>query len=89
MLDLRGCAALTTADLERMAQVVPSVVRDVRSPPVKQVALKEWRVRHTRRPEWGIGTVVEEGAAGLEVEFAKAGRKQVRNVELLEDVNED
>ena len=46
-------------------------------------------MRHTRRPEWGIGTVVEEGAAGLEVEFAKAGRKQVRNVELLEDVNED
>lgn len=32
--------------------------------------------------------VVEEGPGGLEVEFVKAGRKQVRNVELLEDVED-
>jgi hypothetical protein len=32
--------------------------------------------------------VVSEGDEGLEVEFPNAGRKQVRNVELLEDVSE-
>ncbi|MBA3503426.1 MAG: DUF3553 domain-containing protein [Deltaproteobacteria bacterium] len=45
-----------------------------------------WLVRHTRRPEWGIGRVIAEGDDGIDVEFETAGRKLVRNVELLEEV---
>ena len=72
-----------------MEKRVPSVLRDDPDAPVAPPPpLAEWRVRHTRRPEWGIGTVVGEGEGGLEVEFEKAGRKQVRNVELLEDLSE-
>lgn len=89
VLDLRGSPAITNADFERLQGVVPSVLRDERAPLVeKKPVSTEWRVRHTRKPEWGIGIVVSEGDAGLEVEFPNAGRKQVRNVELLEDVSE-
>jgi uncharacterized protein (TIGR02996 family) len=48
---------------------------------------KEWLVRHTRRPEWGIGRVIDETDAGLSIEFEHAGAKVVRNVELLIDVS--
>jgi uncharacterized protein (TIGR02996 family) len=48
----------------------------------------EWRVRHTRKPEWGIGRVLaEDEATGLEVEFEHGGKRTVKNVELLEDVD--
>ena len=48
--------------------------------------MTEWLVRHKRRPEWGIGRVLAESEDGLEVEFEVAGTKQVRNVELLEEL---
>lgn len=89
VLDVRGCSLLTTSDHERLRALVPSVLRDERARPVeKKVVSTEWRVKHTRKPEWGIGTVVSEDDAGLEVDFEHAGRKQVRNVELLEDVSD-
>lgn len=89
VLDLRGCTGLSAADLERLQRLLPSVIRDEpQAPAEKKTVSTEWRVRHTRKPEWGIGTVVNESDEGLEVEFPKAGRKQVRNVELLEDVTE-
>lgn len=47
---------------------------------------KEWRVRHTRRPAWGIGKVIEETEDHLEIEFEHAGKKLIRAPELLEDV---
>ncbi|MFT3693448.1 MAG: DUF3553 domain-containing protein [Kofleriaceae bacterium] len=48
----------------------------------------EWKVRHTRKPEWGEGRVVGgDEDSGLEVEFEAAGKKLVKNVELLEDVS--
>jgi len=57
--------------------------------PMEQSPVLVLRVRrHLRRPEWGVGTVVSESDAGLEVDFAAVGRKQVRNVELLEDLIE-
>jgi uncharacterized protein (TIGR02996 family) len=89
VLDLRGCS-LSAADFERISRLVPSVLRDDRTASVKSKprVSTEWRVRHTRRPEWGIGTVVAESDAGLEIEFPQVGRKEVRNVELLEDVSE-
>lgn len=46
----------------------------------------EWLVRHRRKPEWGIGRVVEESDDGLTVEFEGGGKKVVRNVELLIEV---
>ena len=55
-------------------------------PPAPPEKPREWLVRHTRKPEWGIGHVIEETDAGLEVEFEHAGKKLVRNVELLEEI---
>jgi len=46
----------------------------------------EWLVRHTRKPEWGIGRVIDETDTGLSIEFEHAGTKVVRNVELLVDL---
>ena len=46
-----------------------------------------WRVRHTRKPEWGIGEVLSEDEdLGTEVAFADGVTRRVKNVELLEDV---
>lgn len=88
-LDVRGCAS-SPAELASLSKVAPTLVTSAAEAVsvVKEATpLKEWKVRHTRRPEWGIGTVVGEGDAGLEIDFAGVGRKQVRNVELLEDVS--
>jgi uncharacterized protein (TIGR02996 family) len=57
-----------------------------RPPPARVQQPTDWLVVHTRRPEWGVGRVVEEGDDCLEVEFEKAGRKKIRSPELLEDV---
>lgn len=87
-LDARECSGLTRAELDALKL---EVVREVAPAPLPEKtprALTEWKVRHTRKPEWGVGTVVGEGDAGLEVDFEKAGRKVVRNVELLEDLEE-
>lgn len=54
------------------------------SPP--PAIVREWRVRHTRKPELGIGKVIEETDAGLRVDFEVGGEKLIRNVELLEEV---
>ncbi|MCA9663969.1 MAG: DUF3553 domain-containing protein [Myxococcales bacterium] len=46
----------------------------------------DWLVRNTRKPEWGVGRVIDErDDGGLEVEFENAGLKIIRAVELLED----
>ena len=45
----------------------------------------DWLVRHTRKPEWGLGKVLEETDDYIEVEFENAGRKRLRTPELLED----
>ncbi|HEY0253444.1 MAG TPA: DUF3553 domain-containing protein, partial [Kofleriaceae bacterium] len=55
------------------------------APPPRPVG--EWKVRHTRKPEWGDGLVVGgDDENGLEVEFAAVGKKLVKNVELLEEI---
>ena len=88
-LDVRGCTRLGPQDLDRLAKLADTVVRqEVVTPPAEPPPAKitEWLVRHTRKPEWGIGRVVSEGDNGLEVEFEHGGTKQVRNVELLEEI---
>jgi hypothetical protein len=57
-----------------------------RAAPASAKQVGEWLVRHTRCPEWGTGRVVKESDDGLEVEFERGGKKHVRNVELLEEV---
>jgi uncharacterized protein (TIGR02996 family) len=53
-------------------------------------ATGDWRVRHTRKPEWGIGLVIsEDEETGREVKFEHAGVKRVKNIELLEDLVDD
>lgn len=77
-------------DLELLRAHAADVVVDQPAPapvPTAPVAPREWLVRHTRRPEWGLGRVIEETEAGLEIEFEAAGKKLVRNAELLEDVS--
>jgi uncharacterized protein (TIGR02996 family) len=66
----------------------PEPVAAPKKPAQPKRATAEWRVRHTRRPEWGIGIVVDETDAGREVEFEHGGKRVVKNVELLEDVDE-
>jgi uncharacterized protein (TIGR02996 family) len=57
--------------------------------PAKAKAGGEWRVRHTRKPEWGIGRVIsEDETKGLEISFEHGGVRTVKNVELLEDLDE-
>ncbi len=78
VLDLRG-TPITTID-DSIRDLAATIA--INEP--KQVG--PWLVRHTRRPEWGIGRVIAEGDDGIDVEFETAGRKLVRNVELLEEV---
>jgi|GEM_PF-1457143 len=89
VLDLRGCGRLVGVDLEHVRPFADQILRtepaaDVETPVPKA---KDWLVRHTRKPEWGIGRVLAENDQGLEVEFEHAGIKQVRNVELLAEVD--
>ena len=84
VLDLRG-TQFASVDLPRLSPLATRVVLDEPAPAsAKQVG--EWLVRHTRCPEWGTGRVVKESDDGLEVEFERGGKKHVRNVELLEEV---
>lgn len=82
LLDLRG-TPLAHTDLDAVKGLATTVELP---PPPPEKTIKAWRVRHTKRREWGIGRVVEETEQGLVVEFEEAGEKLVRNVELLEDI---
>jgi len=90
LIDVAGCT-LDRADVAALSTIADSVVTAEPAVPAAPAAPKpvgDWLVRHTRKPEWGVGRVVEElDEGGLEVEFEVAGRKTVRNVELLEDVD--
>jgi len=66
--------------------IATEVVEDPPPPPAAPAKKIEWLVRHSRKPEWGIGRVVEETEGGLQVDFEHGGSKLVRNVELLEEV---
>ncbi len=85
-IDVRRCTRLAPRDLERLAQLADHLVRDEAPPAAEPAKIREWLVRHTRRPEWGTGKVIAEGDDGLEVAFEHGGTKHVRNVELLEEV---
>ncbi|MEO8703653.1 MAG: DUF3553 domain-containing protein [Kofleriaceae bacterium] len=88
VLDLRHTRVLRT-DLPRFAKLAATIVlEDPVAAPAEPatIAIREWLVRHTRRPEWGTGRVVEETDDGLQVEFEHGGAKLVRNVELLEEL---
>jgi hypothetical protein len=89
LLDVRK-TRLAEADRDRLRVLATTVLIDepatsTAAQPTK--AIGAWLVRHTRKPEWGTGRVVEETDGGLEVEFEHGGTKLVRNVELLEDVS--
>jgi uncharacterized protein (TIGR02996 family) len=89
LLDIRGCK-LGDADIDRLRPLTVTLVtaepaKESPAPPVASTPT-EWLVRHKRRPEWGIGRVLAESDEGLEVEFEAAGKKQIRNVELLEEL---
>ena len=73
---------------EFMEKEAPEPAAALAKPPKPKRTTGEWRVRHTRKPEWGIGIVVDESDAGREVEFEHGGKKTVKNVELLEDVED-
>jgi uncharacterized protein (TIGR02996 family) len=86
VIDVQGCR-LDRADVAKLQKIADSVVEKEAAPAVAELQpVGDWLVRHTRKPEWGIGRVVEELDDGLEVEFEHGGKKTVRNVELLEDV---
>jgi uncharacterized protein (TIGR02996 family) len=89
LVDVSGCK-LDRAQLAALQAIADRVVTPEAAAPAPPAAPKpvgEWLVRHTRKPEWGVGRVVEElDEGGLVVEFEAGGRKTVRNVELLEDV---
>jgi Protein of unknown function (DUF3553) len=79
----------------RFLQPADLVTGDEPAPPIELVkptrakAGGEWRVRHTRKPEWGIGRVIsEDETKGLEISFEHGGMRTVKNVELLEDLDE-
>jgi len=55
-------------------------------PPTTFAQPSEWRVRHTRKPQWGEGRVIEETDEGVRVAFEQGGEQFVKNVELLEDI---
>lgn len=84
-LDLRETSLPYDAAAGKLATMVLLPAPPVEIPAMKAVK-GPWRVRHTKRPEWGIGEVIDETEQGLQVEFADAGEKLIRNVELLEDV---
>jgi uncharacterized protein (TIGR02996 family) len=49
-----------------------------------------WYVRHTRRPDWGVGRVVENRGDKLEIVFENAGRKTIAStLPCLESISED
>jgi hypothetical protein len=88
LLDVRK-TGIAVADAGALAKLAKQVtIEDPKPEPVvaAQKPVGEWRVRHTRKPEWGIGRVVEETDGGLQVDFEHGGEKLVRNVELLEEV---
>jgi hypothetical protein len=88
VLDLRGTKLVgPDAELGKKAasEVLSTAVGSGAATVAKRVG--EWLVRHTRRPEWGIGKVVGEHDHGLSVEFEHAGAKDVRNIELLEEIS--
>ncbi|MCW5804160.1 MAG: DUF3553 domain-containing protein [Deltaproteobacteria bacterium] len=89
LLDVTDCN-LGAADLDKLrthaADTIvekPSTTAAATAAPKK---IGEYLVRHKKRPEWGIGKVVAESDDGMEVDFAEGGRKQIRNVEFLEEV---
>lgn len=86
-IDVRACPRLTTFAVEALLPRARSVLaRGIEAKP-EGGQRSEGLVRHTKRPEWGVGRVVEElDDGGLVVEFESAGKKTIRGVELLEDV---
>jgi hypothetical protein len=86
VLDLRGCPRVAPPIADKLAQLTGSLL--VAEAPVEKIAqpVGDWLVRHTRKPEWGIGRVLDESDEGMQVEFENAGQKLVRNVELLEEI---
>ena len=87
VLDLSD-TQFVASDVIRLQRVARSVLikQPAAPPPRPATRIGDWLVRHTRRPEWGIGRVVEETDDGYQVEFEHAGAKQVRNIELLEEI---
>ena len=86
-IDVRGSSYNDVQMLENIARTVVIDGPELRPPSDRKPAVRgDWLVRHTRRPEWGIGRVVDETDDGLQVEFEHGGAKRVRNVELLEDI---
>jgi len=83
VLDVRGTAVASDRRLQTIAK---QVIADEPAAAPAPAKVRDWLVRHTRKPEWGVGRVVEETDAGLRVEFEHAGTKEIRNVELLEEI---
>jgi uncharacterized protein (TIGR02996 family) len=82
VLDVRGTPVANDRRLATLARVIAEEPAAAPAP----AKVRDWLVRHTRKPEWGIGRVIEETDAGLRVEFEHAGTKDIRNVELLEEI---
>jgi hypothetical protein len=83
LLDLRGTTLHHDAKVGELATTV-----ELPAPPAPpKVVNGPWLVRHPKRPEWGIGRVIEETDQGLQVEFETAGPKLIRDADLLEDVS--
>lgn len=89
LVDVRR-TRLAASDLDALRPLATEVVIEdpvvAPPPPPPPARPRDWLVRHTRKPEWGTGRVVEETEGGLQVEFEHGGSKLVRNVELLEEI---
>ena len=88
-LDIADNPSLTPGVLARLSEIATEVVHErpgLADEPVTETADAEaWKVRHVRKPEWGVGIVIEEGEEHMEIEFENAGRKIIRGLELIED----
>ena len=88
-LDISDNPSLPLEILARLADVAGEVVHErpgiADKSPSDTEDVEVWKVRHVRKPEWGVGVVVEESDDHIEIEFENAGRKIIRGLELIED----
>ena len=85
-VDVRGCPQLAPADLAPLERVATAVVHAAGPQRAGPRAGHRVAGPPPAAARLGIGRVVAETDAGLEVEFEHAGPKLVRNVELLEQL---
>jgi uncharacterized protein (TIGR02996 family) len=87
-LDISRCSPLGSSAVEALRPLCEQLTwEEVKPPRTSQPPSAEWRVQHVRRPEWGVGVVIDETAEGLVIEFENAGTRTIRGRKLIVDVD--